>query len=509
MKEQGSEISKKVMIQDIVVVAPKMEHQERLSSGEFGDPVADEKNQTHRLFTLIENLIGLVSQKHGKQSLNNENYITRLVTNEFLFYTKTPLSILEFELLQQKVFDLAKKQSENVHCVLSSFAVQTPDNKVMDVVVYLQCGEKPCFNFIVKNNSSDVDPVYVLYEENDSGRKKLKNVDINHTQLADYSLLINEIRYPFSYQNIVECKTQGNVPFWTGVDICLDYAEGVALNNVRLRLHEVHSDYIKEKSNQLLPDFFSHIVSSHVIELKAKKSIGTVTHADPIFSIQNCKKEVEQSKAFPLETAFGSPLVGIEISPMALEQWPEDLAHLVSAHNQMVFGIENETNKVLWLNAEKQAKALSEKPPPLTNDMLDDLDSEEEEDPLREILEHGLNRLIKSYSSTHAKSSKQCTWGYELACAQKDQSSGKLFLKEKLQSMQIEFVKILKNSNNGTQNAKLAHSFIIKTMQEIIEKNHNLKTSNVYQLCEKKMKKLERAYPKLKRAKGKSKRNII
>ena len=53
----------------------------------------------------------------------DDGYIARLSTNEFFFYTKEPLTLKEFEELQNKIAEKAKKLSPGVQLILASFGV--------------------------------------------------------------------------------------------------------------------------------------------------------------------------------------------------------------------------------------------------------------------------------------------------------------------------------------------------------------------------------------------------
>ena len=90
------------------------------------------------------------------------DYITRLSTNEFFFYTKEPLTLKEFEELQNKLVVKAKTLSPGVQLIFGSFAVATEENKVMNVTPHITCGESPQFQFIVKNHTSSIDVRYKI-----------------------------------------------------------------------------------------------------------------------------------------------------------------------------------------------------------------------------------------------------------------------------------------------------------------------------------------------------------
>lgn len=287
-----------IEISDIVIVGNNTSN----SKGEFDlhsyneeDQTVDEKNaekfaatEQKRLYDSIENLINDAATQHKQQYCNkngsllneNSNKITRLVTNEFFFYTYRPLTIKEFENLQQKINTLASKQPENLHLVLSSFAVLTSDEKkTMNVVVHIECGKKPKFNLIVKSNPSQIDPKYYdkkHFSKNDSFDKK------DHIK-------INNKEHSFSLNNVITCETFGRQSFFSCIDICLDHNPdpeiGVARENLNKKIQSL-KNYEDCKS---FPKKISHILTSNSIRKNDKNCLGNLTQADPEFQPKNEK----------------------------------------------------------------------------------------------------------------------------------------------------------------------------------------------------------------------------
>jgi len=239
----------------------------------------------------------------GTLKPEHSNDITRLVTNEFMFYTKVPLSMEEFGKFQQKLYDLAAAQPENLHLVLGSFAVRTPDNKVMNVVPHIECGSSPKINFIVKNYPSDVDPTYS--EVVDGERKILLNFDKEKGDNPEsYEIVLNGQSHKLSFNNIFECQAFGGGKFYSCVDICSDFSRGVAKENLIAKLRS------EGKAEELDSIQVTHIVTSNPIPLKGKEAqtLAPITHADPASShitakqgITNTNKETISSLGFGTE----------------------------------------------------------------------------------------------------------------------------------------------------------------------------------------------------------------
>ncbi|OEH46989.1 hypothetical protein lpari_02037 [Legionella parisiensis] len=161
------------------------------------------------------------------------DYITRLSTNEFFFYTEEPLTLKEFEELQNNIAEKAKNLSPGVQLILGSFAVITDNGRVMNVTPHITCGNPPDFHFLVKNYSSFID---VRYKRSDweGGTKSLPVLDVRNAPKTMPQIVVNGTARELTFNNIVPCKTPGGTPFLTAVDICLDHKHGVAKKIMRL-----------------------------------------------------------------------------------------------------------------------------------------------------------------------------------------------------------------------------------------------------------------------------------
>ena len=308
--------------------------------GEFGNLSADEKTQTSRLYLIIKNLIEDAAFEHKKMNCNGntlrsnkENNITRLITNEFSFYTKTPLSIAEFNQLQQKILLLAKQQPKNLHLVLSSFAVRTPDNKIMNVVAQIECGQSPQVHYVVKNNPSGIDPVYS--ERIGGRRQQLANIDIKKGDRVDqHSVVLDGKNYRFSFNNVIECKTSGGVKFNTCIDICLDHNMGVAKNYLNQKINTAVSRFLSGGQSELFATQCSHIVTSNHTNVEGRHSLGAVTHVDPYVS--NGKSYASILDQYVIHPNFGTSFKLKVTSPTACSKLPDAELAQISAYNNMV-----------------------------------------------------------------------------------------------------------------------------------------------------------------------------
>ncbi|MDI1351292.1 MAG: hypothetical protein PSV35_00750 [bacterium] len=252
-----------------------------------------------RLFADIKNLMIQAHQTHSQNNkqadtqIEDPDFITRLSTNEFFFYTREPLTINEFENLQNKLAAEAETLSPGVHLVLGSFAVLNSNNQVMSVTPHLTCGPNPTFNFLIKNSLSDID---VRYKDPADDFESLP-VLLATTPLPQIpQIKINGVSQSFTFNNVIPCKTPGGEPFLTAIDICLDHNHGVAKANIDV--------LVKNKPDMLdLP--ISHMVISNSIRLNSRNCLGPVMHVDPNHSLKQCKLEAVQIKGPTKKGNFG------------------------------------------------------------------------------------------------------------------------------------------------------------------------------------------------------------
>ncbi len=352
--------AQEIVIQDIICTAlPKKDGAN--PTGQFAGVVrkgfVDNPNRSKEIFESIANLTEIAASKHREQNCDGNhlkpesaNHIVRLVTNEFMFYTKTPLSLAEFESLQQQIADLAAKQPENLHLVLGSFAVKSsdgPDAPVMNVVPHIQCGTDPKINFLVKNIPSELDPVY-SEKSLLNGRTVHDNLGIKATpeqvgtkavkDELDSNITINGKAHPFSFNNTIICKTAGNESFFSCVEICYDHHFGIARNRLTEQLKQAVERAGNGEVSEPLPTLCSHIITSNVQPaLPSKKLSEVVTHADPKYSPTECKLNTKKSHRDEMPIVLGSQIDVVTTSPLACGPLLQE-AHreLVQSHNEKV-----------------------------------------------------------------------------------------------------------------------------------------------------------------------------
>lgn len=263
------------------------------------------------------------------------DYITRLSTNEFLFYTTDPLSLAEFEKLQNRLVAKAKTLPNGIHLILGSFAVLTPNNTVMNVTAYLRCGPTPECNFIVKNHTSSIDYRYTQMDALGNSVKIPTYDKAMHTSThqAMPSITVDGKDIPFQFYNLFECTTPGGLPFLTAVDICLDHYYGVAYH---------HYGKLIQTHPQISEQFISHVlIANHGATSLAKMLEPLLLHVDP--DSTETRKGVVTAKPQTCDLDFGyDPCDLFVLPPCPMLKPSENLAVILRenlSHSLRYFGI--------------------------------------------------------------------------------------------------------------------------------------------------------------------------
>lgn len=294
-----------VDIQDIVVFGEHEDNRALTPCGEYtnpelfgGQPVSPaepESSVIARLYHDISHLIESAGSHHREMHFTETsqlkpdrlNNVTRLITNEFFFYTAKPLTLSGFERLMQSIHDFAATQPENAHVLLGSFAVLTNENTVMNVVPHIECGKKPIINLLVKNRVAFQDPTY--YVKNDDEMILCPNVYTDGYDISNNHITLNDQPIPFTYDTVVICQTRGGALFYSGVDICVDHNSEIAKKGVLSKMDSAYHQNFKTGEPLNPPNQYVHTLVSNTTKKVAAKSLGVVTHADPVVSKKSCR----------------------------------------------------------------------------------------------------------------------------------------------------------------------------------------------------------------------------
>lgn len=313
------------------------EHGKPIQNTHRGEYGREKKANTERLFKHLNLLIDDAVTRHreancveGGNQLRPErlNHVSRGITNEDFFLTE-PIPFKKFEARMQELFNKAKNLPENLQFIFGSFAVLTPDGYgVMRVVPHIDCGPEPKMHLIVKNYASDVDPEFNKIDQL-GHRWRLETIENGKwNRIADVAIEIDGIKRPFSFNNVVECRTAGNMKYFSCVDICLDHLEGVAKKNLDDAVNKA-LQAAKDGKREHIPALCTHVVTSNCVVLEKKNCITAkdqVTQCDPVHSKFPVSRSIDQVE-------FGTPCRIMVPSPKKCAPLPSNLAKLVKANN--------------------------------------------------------------------------------------------------------------------------------------------------------------------------------
>ncbi len=213
------------------------------------------------------------------------NNITRVALNEFALYTKQPLNLDQFNELMGCVEAIAKRHLENIHWVLSSLAVVTKDRKVLNICLYIQCGQEPVIHVVTKANFAAGDPTFAKTKY--FTQKTYPSLKGKSSQFT-----AGEPNGVISNNGIFEITTRGGAKFLQIVDICLDYYDEHSIKNLLTLL-----DMTTSQRTDFLPKQVNHLITANTIGLSYEKNISTmVTLVDPIRSKRDMPKPITNDK---------------------------------------------------------------------------------------------------------------------------------------------------------------------------------------------------------------------
>ncbi len=131
------------------------------------------KEVINRMYGYIQLMVDKAKAIHLKNNfsapgfeplIERKNDITRIAFHEFNFYPsqqRDPFSEEDFDILIQKITNLAKNCPINLHILLASFPVKNETNrKLENRVCYVECGNQPKVSVVKKLIPSKIDLVY-------------------------------------------------------------------------------------------------------------------------------------------------------------------------------------------------------------------------------------------------------------------------------------------------------------------------------------------------------------
>lgn len=265
-----------------------------------------------RLFTHLQLVMCIVATKHldqfkvksSKQLKDiDHNYrykVSRLLTPEFSFYTPRALESDEFQCLQQKLLNHAKTLPVNVHCLLSSFAVNYAD-KLHNVCLYIICGPEASFHVFHKAHGIPYDERYederIPFAQVAKGHEREVGLSSAFIAMTSGTLISNLSVFP------VRVYDQW---YWQCIEICFDHKRNHAGNLLK---HFI----LTSQAN--MPQKVSHVLTSNVIGIQAAEivSFEQIRHVDPQYS------DTAYNLTLPVSTC-SSPVFGPTVSLYRLDE---------------------------------------------------------------------------------------------------------------------------------------------------------------------------------------------
>lgn len=274
------------------------------------------------------------TKKDGEMAIKPDkvNTITRATLQEFHFYPikeNGPLTQDDFYNLIGKVEEIASKLPENLHMILASMPVMDSKRQVHNMVIYMQCGDRPVISSFAKAMPSHLDIKYP-----DTCSPYFRSVN---TYLV--------LDFPFAgmpeaggegvvYGGNITFTTLGGVTSSSVIDICLDHMHAVG----KFKFMEA----MNKKSHPSLffiPTTASHIVTSNTMNIHYENTVvSRVVQSDPDNAlITSPIDDYDIGHGTRINnTTFGGPGYMVVFDLRPIESLLEPINTKVNKHNLMV-----------------------------------------------------------------------------------------------------------------------------------------------------------------------------
>lgn len=238
--------------------------------------ICDDKNPDPGRVDRILDQIKLLGElaKNAKTKEDPQQLLTRVVTDEFSFYTKnTPLTIDEYKNLINKVSESLKNLPPNIVLIISSMPVLWPDGTLRNAVLHIQSPNDqqsaPLIHHFSKEVRSSVDPDYsedgsmdhcYIFCPDDYVSQFSPNIVLQETKA--------QCNDPNQYKSAIVVQGCGLPAIMETVDVCVDHPHGIAM-------------YHGKRLLMTNPVFFAnHILTSNTFATIEDRLISSAVHAD-------------------------------------------------------------------------------------------------------------------------------------------------------------------------------------------------------------------------------------
>lgn len=226
-----------------------------------------------RLFDHIELLANIANIYHQQYycqlSADGESYvlrpqcrnkITRLALSEFSLFAHRPLTLKEFSALAEAVHKMAANLHPNVHLLLSTMAVITEDNTILNMSLHVQCGKDAKVTPFCKGSPFEGDIIYYgTAFKNPAATEYIANMSAH-----------------VSNNTVLHVKTEGGAEFVQAVDVCLDHVD-------RRSSELLHAAISRDAAHDhsLVPDQIDHLITSNSVYLRQQITSEPPVQIDP------------------------------------------------------------------------------------------------------------------------------------------------------------------------------------------------------------------------------------
>lgn len=309
---------RKNYIQDIIVIGNKGEYIEQKCM----EIKLNDEDPIPRLIKQIEFIAELAKQIHLNAGRDKQiNVITRIVSNEFSYYTKyKPLNTDQYNKLIEAVYHIAKKLPPNIHLVIATLPVLWTNEVLHNVGLYVQSPRKkdckPHLHHFDKKRPHFKDPryfksqneTYPLYREAHGVEEDYYNTNFSpDLVLSNAFIATKDIN---QYYGAIRFKIAKKYAVATN-EVCYEHLLAFGISDTKGLFQRLRD------AGKVIPTSGIHTLASNTVTVHKNNMISdTFTHADPESTFSHVK---EIKKITINNPAFGNTLTLSLREPQLLE----------------------------------------------------------------------------------------------------------------------------------------------------------------------------------------------
>lgn len=226
-------------------------------------------------------------EKNPDDNSSPDNIITRLITPEYSLYTRNPLSLKDYTSLISTIEEIASLLHENVHLVLSSFAVRTEQNDLLNITLYIECGEEPIIHPVCKSHAQPNHEISFDKKLKPFSQREYKwsQEEINEEKLLAVEFIAAE-NMIIPNKSVFKIETKGGAAYIQALDICFDHYmqhSKVLLDKMVAMNFEIDSES--------MPLYIDYLLSSNFIPVieDSLPDRSNISHVNPVDTLRSVK----------------------------------------------------------------------------------------------------------------------------------------------------------------------------------------------------------------------------